>query len=85
MAKNGKSIDLGYKRNFPALKRQSSASSSQAPLPPLPYITAQSWMLFDGLTGKTIQSKKATIKREVASLTKMMTLYTTCQLLKATG
>jgi D-alanyl-D-alanine carboxypeptidase len=33
-------------------------------------------MLFDGKRGKIIQSKKATIRREVASLTKMMTLYT---------
>ncbi len=48
---------------------------------PLPYVTAQSWSIYDSKTSKYISGKKENYKREVASITKMMTFYTTLKLL----
>jgi D-alanyl-D-alanine carboxypeptidase len=42
----------------------------------LPYITAHSWTIYDLNTKKFIQGKKENYKREIASITKMMTFYT---------
>lgn len=69
--------------DYPKLQRQNSLSTT--PTAPLPYITAQSWVLMDGKTSSVIHSKKATLRRECASLTKMMTLYTTVKLMERYG
>lgn len=47
----------------------------------LPHITAQSWAIYDINTRKFVQCKKELLKREVASITKMMTFYTCLKLI----
>ena len=47
----------------------------------LPVIGAQSFCIYDVNTGRSLLSRKATQKREVASITKMMTLYTSLRLI----
>ena len=41
-----------------------------------PFISAQSWAIYDCKRGKLIAGKNDMVKREVASITKMMTFYT---------
>jgi len=48
-------------------------------LPP-PLITAKSWSITDGRTGEVIFGKGENEKREIASLTKMMTLFVVIQI-----
>jgi D-alanyl-D-alanine carboxypeptidase len=49
---------------------------------PPPFVTAQSWVILDGYTGKLILGHGETEKREIASLTKIMTAYTALELIK---
>jgi D-alanyl-D-alanine carboxypeptidase len=48
---------------------------------PLPQITAQSYAIFDMKTNALILGRKENLKREVASLTKIMTFYTILDLM----
>jgi D-alanyl-D-alanine carboxypeptidase len=48
----------------------------------IPSISAKSWALFNSLSGKVIWLKDAHKKREVASLTKIMTCYLSIMLSK---
>ncbi len=48
----------------------------------IPCITAKSWALFNANTNKVIWQKNAHKKREIASLTKIMTTYISILLLK---
>ena len=48
---------------------------------PLPQISAQSYAIFDLKTNSLIVGRKENLRREVASLTKMMTFYTVQDLL----
>ena len=41
-----------------------------------PYVTAQSWAIFEGFSKVRLSWKFSSAKREIASLTKMMVLYT---------
>ena len=47
---------------------------------PPPYTTAQSWSVFEGYSKVRLSHKFSSFKREIASLTKMMVLYTWIQL-----
>lgn len=50
---------------------------------PLPsQITARSWALFEGNSHKFIEGKQPYLEKEVASLTKIMTLYTALKILE---
>jgi len=48
-------------------------------LPP-PLITAKSWSITDGKTGEVLFGKGENEKREIASLTKMMTAFLVIQI-----
>ena len=48
----------------------------------LPYVTAQSWTIYDLNAKKFLQGKKENYKREIASLTKMMAFYTCLKLME---
>ena len=47
----------------------------------LPKLSAKSWALFDASSGKLLQGRSPFFKREVASLTKIMTLYVALSIL----
>ena len=47
-----------------------------------PTITSQTWAIFNSLEGKFLWGKKAHSKREIASLTKMMTCILTLKLIE---
>ena len=47
-----------------------------------PYVTAQSWAIIEGFSKVRLSWKFSSAKREIASLTKMMVLYTWIQLWK---
>ena len=47
----------------------------------LPKVSAQSWAIVDG-QGSLIFGKQENVKREIASLTKMMTCYVSVVLIK---
>ena len=49
---------------------------------PPPFVTAKSWVVADGNTGEVIFGHCETEKREIASLTKIMTAYTALMLTK---
>ena len=51
-------------------------------LPKPPHISAKSWIIFDLQTNKMFQGKKETVKREMASITKMMNFYTVLRLME---
>ena len=59
--------------------RQESATTVDDDI--LETISAGSWIIYDALDRKVLASKKDSMKREVASLTKMMTFYTLLKLL----
>jgi D-alanyl-D-alanine carboxypeptidase len=63
-------------------ERTYSRLNSMSSTVPLPYISAQSWAIFDAKTMKLVQGKKENYKREIASITKMMTFYTVLRLLE---
>ena len=45
-------------------------------------MSAESWAIIDGSTGKFMFGKQENLKREIASLTKIMTCYVCLQLIK---
>lgn len=47
----------------------------------LPKITSRSWVAFDARSRESLVGYKYGVKREVASLTKLMTLFTACKLI----
>jgi len=47
-----------------------------------PKVSSKCWAIMDGKTGDLIASKKGNKKREIASLTKMMTCICVCKLIK---
>jgi D-alanyl-D-alanine carboxypeptidase len=49
---------------------------------PLPVITAQSYAIFDLKNGNLLLGRKENLRREIASLTKIMTFYTVLDLLE---
>jgi len=49
---------------------------------PLPVITAQSYAIFDLKNGNLLLGRKENLRREIASLTKIMTFYTVIDLLE---
>lgn len=49
---------------------------------PAPLVTAQSWAIFDVKSQTFLFGKMEREKREIASLTKIMTLYTVLRLLE---
>ena len=52
---------------------------------PAPAISAQSWAVFDVKSEKLLFGKLERDRREIASLTKIMTFYTVVQLLERFG
>ena len=48
-----------------------------------PVVTAYAWAIHDGKTGDLLWSKQEDEKREMASLTKIMTCFVACNLLKS--
>jgi len=48
----------------------------------LPRISARSWVVLDVNSGDALFGYKFAVKREVASLTKLMTLYTACRIIE---
>ena len=48
-----------------------------------PFVTASSWAIWDGNTKKLIIGRKENLRREIASMTKMMTAYVVNRLVKA--
>jgi D-alanyl-D-alanine carboxypeptidase len=48
----------------------------------MPHVTAKCWSVFDAKKGVSLYGKRDNVRVEVASLTKMMTLYTVYKLLK---
>ena len=65
-----------------ANRKQSDSSSlktaphQQTTLIPFPTITAQSYAVYDMRSGSLLLGRKENLKREIASLTKIMTFYT---------
>jgi D-alanyl-D-alanine carboxypeptidase len=49
---------------------------------PAPHVTAQAWAVYDMKANKLLFGKLERDRREIASLTKIMTCYTVIQLLK---
>ena len=47
-----------------------------------PKVTANNWAIFDGDTGEVLFGENAKERKEIASLTKIMTLYTVLSLIK---
>ena len=47
-----------------------------------PCISAKSWIITNGTTGEIIDSKESHFRREIASLTKLMTFYTVKEIAK---
>lgn len=47
----------------------------------MPHVSAKSWIIYDIKKKGFIRGKKEMIKREIASITKMMTLYTALRLM----
>ena len=47
-----------------------------------PFLSAQSWAIYDCRRGKLIAGKQETFRRECASITKVMTFYTAILLIK---
>lgn len=66
---------------MPKSPRPESSSSSYQYDYTLPQVTAHSFAIFDCVSRKFLSVRKETMKREVASLTKMMTFYTAIKLL----
>ena len=52
---------------------------------PAPFISASSWIIIDKLTGETFFAKNENERRQVASLTKIMTCYVILILLERYG
>ena len=48
---------------------------------PIPVITSKSWIIYDLREDRVFQSKKDSVKRQIASLTKMMTFFTVMKLM----
>lgn len=48
----------------------------------MPLVSAESWVIYDIQKKSFVKGRKELIKREVASITKMMTFYTALQLMK---
>ena len=48
----------------------------------MPLVSAESWVIYDIQKKSFLKGRKELIKREVASITKMMTFYTALQLMK---
>lgn len=47
-----------------------------------PFVTAKSWSIMDGRTGEILFGKCENDRREIASLTKMMTSFVVIQIVK---
>jgi D-alanyl-D-alanine carboxypeptidase len=64
----------------------STTSSSLLKVKPIektpPYVTAQSWIVYDAKSKIVLAQKFASMKREIASLTKIMVFYACLQLCK---
>ena len=59
-----------------ALALASPPSPAQGPVPPAPpAIAAEAWTLVDATSGQTIASHRADLRRDPASITKLMTAY----------
>ncbi|TNV81785.1 hypothetical protein FGO68_gene11227 [Halteria grandinella] len=74
-------IDLKSRRT--SVQRYDS-NENKTPFPK-PGITAKSWIIYDVEKQEVFQSKKDSIKRQVASLTKIMTFYTCLKLIDKYG
>ncbi len=49
---------------------------------PVPFVSAQSWIVYDCLTDQVLFGRMERERREIASLTKIMTCYVVLQLVK---
>lgn len=58
-----------------------SATKPPIIIPPSPDVNAQAWVLMDAATGQVLAQKDMDVRRQPASLTKLMTLYLTFQAL----
>jgi D-alanyl-D-alanine carboxypeptidase (penicillin-binding protein 5/6) len=47
-----------------------------------PYVSSKSWAVVDGRTGDVIFGRNENVKREIASLTKIMTAFVTLQIIR---
>lgn len=71
-----KSIPLANITNYPAKKGKTTAETKYKMWYNTPYVSAASWAIINGKTGKQLFGKKSTDRKEIASLTKIMTCYT---------
>ena len=60
---------------FVALLAASLSASAQVAALPVPELTARAWIVMDYSSGQVLAAKDADIRREPASLTKVMTTY----------
>lgn len=63
-------------------KEELGTQANQSPDVQQPKISAQSFLIYDCNTGQVLLSRKGTQRREVASITKMMTFYTVLKLIE---
>jgi D-alanyl-D-alanine carboxypeptidase (penicillin-binding protein 5/6) len=47
-----------------------------------PFVTAKSWAIMDGRTGEILFGKCENDRREIASMTKVMTLFVVVQIIR---
>ena len=48
----------------------------------MPHISSKFWVILDNYSGEPLFGFKHSVKREVASLTKIATLYTACKIIQ---
>jgi len=64
------------------IKVASKELEQQPSEPKIPRLSAQAYLIYDCNSGQVLLSRKANQKREVASITKMMTFYTALKLVE---
>ncbi|MFP5374694.1 MAG: hypothetical protein ACLGHW_07310, partial [Gammaproteobacteria bacterium] len=59
----------------PAPAPAAAAPAAEMPVPPPPAIVGAAWLLMDHATGRVLAGENIDVRREPASLTKVMTSY----------
>ena len=62
--------------HLPSPQQEKASSHLKDYLGQAPFLSASSWAIYDCRRGRLLAGKKETERREVASITKMMTFYT---------
>ena len=77
-----KSSSVKYKNMVDQSRSVSTEVNMVSIVNELPKISAKSWVVLDGPSKEALFGYKYSIKREVASLTKLMTLFTACKIIE---